>query len=454
MFAEIGQALLATIDLPDALNRALHVLTARLERVFRTSVVLHDEADITVDVRRSDRDRASEPLRSLSAPIILDGRAVGTLRADVAATSESDGVHLFSVLQTAGLLIAQAVGAHRLFREAHEEVTQENARLRQELTERYDFPNLIGESGPMRQLYARVVDAATARSAVLLRGETGTGKNLIAHVIHYHSTRAQGPFVTLNALGLPAHLIDAELLGHEPGVLAGGVKMHGGRLESASGGTLYVDDVAALGLSAQERLLCVIEGRGIDRLGGVEPRLADVRVLAATSRDLERAVKSGEFRQDLYSRLGERVIFVPALRQRKSDVLLLAEHFLEGFAETNGRRVRRIAAPAVDLLVAYDWPGNVRELRSAIERAVALCDGDVFHAHHLPATLQPPDPHGDGDAASFRASMESFEKDALITALKRSRGNRARAARLLSTTERIFNYRVRKYRIDWRRFKR
>jgi Nif-specific regulatory protein len=176
-------------------------------------------------------------------------------------------------------------------------------------------------------------------------------------------------------------------------------------------------------------------------------------LIAATNKDLERAIAAGEFREDLYYRLNVFAIFVPPLRERKPDVLLLADHFLEKFSKEHNKNVKRIATPTIDMLSSYHWPGNVRELANVIERAVVVCDTQVIHAHHLPPTLQTAEASGTGQTTTLRDSLEAFEKDALLDALKSARGNRAKAARLLSTTERIFNYRVRKYGIDWRRFK-
>jgi len=202
----------------------------------------------------------------------------------------------------------------------------------------------------------------------------------------------------------------------------------------------------------QVKLLRVLQQREFERLGGTQTIPLNVRVLAATNRNLEKAIASGEFREDFYYRLNVFSIFVPPLRDRKADILLLADHFLERFAREHGKNVRRISTPAIDMLASYHWPGNVRELSNAIERAVVLCDGGVVHAHHLPPTLQTAESSGTAANQSLQEIVEAVEKDALQDALKQSRGNRALAARLLRTTRRIFNYKVRNYGIDWRRF--
>jgi Nif-specific regulatory protein len=226
-----------------------------------------------------------------------------------------------------------------------------------------------------------------------------------------------------------------------------------GRFLAADGGTIFLDEINSASPAMQVKLLRVLQEREFERLGGVETIRTNIRLIAATNKDLEKAIAAGEFREDLYYRLNVFAIFVPPLRERKPDVLLLADHFLEKFSKEHAKNVKRIATPAIDMLSSYHWPGNVRELANVIERAVVVCDSQVIHAHHLPPTLQTAEASGTGQTATLRDSLEAFEKDALQDALKSARGNRAKAARLLATTERIFNYRVRKYGIDWRRFK-
>ena len=226
-----------------------------------------------------------------------------------------------------------------------------------------------------------------------------------------------------------------------------------GRLELANGGTLFLDEVGELPAAVQVKLLRVLQEREFERLGGTHTIPFDVRVLAATNRNLDKAVATGGFREDLYYRLNVFPIFVPPLRERKADVLLLADHFLEKFAREQSKTIARISTPAIDMLMSYHWPGNVRELSNAIERAVVICEGGVLHSHHLPPTLQTAESSGTASNLSLKEMVEAVEKDALQDALKSARGNRARAVRLLQTTERILNYKVRKYTIDYRRFR-
>jgi Nif-specific regulatory protein len=329
----------------------------------------------------------------------------------------------------------------------------ENTRLRLELKERYGFGNLVGTSGPMRQVHEQVAQVARASTTVLLRGESGTGKELLAHAIHYNSPRARRPFVKVSCAALPHDLIESELFGYEKGAFTGAEGTKKGRFEIADGGTLFLDEIGELSLATQVKLLRVLQAREFERVGGTETRKVNIRVVAATNKDLEKAIAGRQFREDLYHRLNVFTIFVPPLRERKSDILLLADHFLEKFTREHRKQVRRISTPAIDMLASYHWPGNVRELANVIERAVVVCDANVVHAHHLPPTLQTAEASGTAPTRTLRETLEAVERDALQDALKSARGNRARAARLLGATERVFNYRVRKYRIDWRRFR-
>ncbi|HEY6362576.1 MAG TPA: sigma 54-interacting transcriptional regulator [Vicinamibacterales bacterium] len=330
---------------------------------------------------------------------------------------------------------------------------EENAHLRFELKERYGFSNLVGTSGPMRQIHEQVGQVARANTTVLLRGESGTGKELLAHAIHYNSARAKRPFVKVSCAALPQDLIESELFGYEKGAFTGANGARKGRFEAANGGTLFLDEIGELSPMTQVKLLRVLQEREFERVGGTDSIKVDIRLVAATNKDLEKAVAGGDFRDDLYHRINVFTIFVPPLRDRRSDILLLADHFLEKFAREHGKQVRRISTPAIDMLASYHWPGNVRELANVIERAVVVCDASVIHGHHLPPTLQTAEASGTMQTLTLQETLEAVERDALQDALKSARGSRAKAARLLGATERVFNYRVRKYGIDWRRFK-
>jgi Nif-specific regulatory protein len=243
------------------------------------------------------------------------------------------------------------------------------------------------------------------------------------------------------------------LFGYEKGAFTGAHAPKKGRFELAEGGTLFLDEIGELNLATQVKLLRVLQEREFERLGGTQTIPSNVRLVTATNKDLEKAIAAGDFREDLYYRLNVFAIFVPPLRERKPDILQLANHFLEKFSLQHGKNVKRIATPAIDMLMCYHWPGNVRELENAIERSLVVCNTQVLHAHHLPPTLQTAEESGTAIDVSLEKATEAFEKDVLQDALKSARGNRAKAARLLSTTGRVFNYKVKKYGIDWRRFR-
>jgi Nif-specific regulatory protein len=302
-------------------------------------------------------------------------------------------------------------------------------------------------------VYEAVAQVARTNTTVLIRGESGTGKELIAQAIHYNSLRAKKPFIKVSCAALPETLIESELFGYEKGAFTGAQDRRKGRFELAQGGTLFLDEIGDVHLPTQVKLLRVLQEREFERLGGTEVVKVNVRLVAATNKDMEQAIEQGTFREDLFYRLNVFAIFIPPLRERKPDVLLLADHFLQRFASEHGKDIRRISTPAIDMLTAYHWPGNVRELQNVIERAVLVCDGQVVHAHHLPPTLQTAEASGTVMNVSLSEAVDAYERDLIQDALKSTRGNRAKAARLMRTTDRIFNYKVRTLGIDWKRFK-
>jgi len=332
-------------------------------------------------------------------------------------------------------------------------LVEENIHLREELKQRYDFSNIIGNSNPMREVYERIIQVARVNTTVLVRGESGTGKELIAHAIHYNSLRANKPFIRVSCAALPETLIESELFGYEKGAFTGAETRKKGRFELAQGGTLFLDEIGDLPPAIQVKLLRVLQEREFERLGGTETVQVDVRLIAATNSTLEEAIANGSLREDLYYRLNVFTVFVPPLRERKSDILLLADHFLDKYSNQQGKRIKRISTPAIDMLSGYHWPGNVRELENAIERAVLVCDSGVIHSYHLPPTLQTAEASDTMINVHLSDAIAAYEKDLIQDALKSALGNRAKASRLLGTTERIIGYKIKKYGIDSERFK-
>jgi Nif-specific regulatory protein len=394
-----------------------------------------------------------QELSFVCVPIVLNRRPVGALSIDLRFKADRDFERSMKFLGVVASMIAQALKIHRLIDEDKRRLVDENTHLKQELRERYDFSNLVGSSGPMRQIYEQVAQVAGTNTTVLVRGESGTGKELIAHAIHYNSPRAAKPFVKVSCAALPDSLIESELFGYEKGAFTGAEARKKGRFELAEGGTLFLDEIGDINLATQVKLLRVLQQREFDRVGGTETVKANVRLLAATNKDLERAIAAGTLREDLYYRLNVFTIFVPPLRERKADMLLLVDHFLEKFAREHRRTIKRISTPAIDMLTSYHWPGNVRELENTLERSVLMCDGEVIHGHHLPPSLQTAEASGTMTRVALKDAVSGYEKDLIQDALKTTRGNCAKAARLLDTTERIINYKVRQYHIDAKRFR-
>ena len=394
-----------------------------------------------------------QELSFICVPIVLNRKSIGALGIDLRFKKDRDYDRSVKFLKVVASMIAQAVKVQRLVEGERQRLMDENIHLRQELKERYDFSNIIGNSGPMRQVYEQVAQVAPTSTTVLIRGESGTGKELIAHAIHYNSPRAKKSFIKVSCAALPDTLIESELFGYEKGAFTGAQTRKKGRFEMAEGGTLFLDEIGDLNLSTQVKLLRVLQEREFERLGGTETIKVNVRLIAATNKDLEKGISDGAFREDLYYRLNVFTIFVPPLRERKPDVLLLADHFLEKYALEHAKHIKRISTPAIDMLASYHWPGNVRELENCIERAVLVCDGQVVHGHHLSPSLQTAAASGTVSRQSLAGAVEEYEKDLIQDALKTTRGNRARAAKLLDTTERILSYKVGKYGIECRRFR-
>jgi Nif-specific regulatory protein len=395
----------------------------------------------------------SEELSFVCVPIKSDNRTVGALGVTLPYNKDRNYDQEGKFFGIVGAMIGQAVRVHKLVEAERKRLLDENTKLRQELRERYDIRNVVGSSRAMQQVYEQVAQVASASTTVLIRGESGTGKELVAHSLHYGSPRAKKPFVKVSCGALPESLIESELFGYEPGAFTDARALKKGRFELANGGTLFLDEVGELSASTQIKLLRVLQEREFERLGGVQPIKVNVRVVAATNKDLESAVKEGTFREDLYYRLNVYAIFMPPLRERRPDIPLLADHFIEKYAQAHGKDVRRIATSAIDMLMSYHWPGNVRELENSIERAVLVCESGVIHAHHLPPSLQTAEVSGTLPRQSLKEALDGHEKDLILDALKSARGNRAKAARLLDTTERIIGYAVRKYGLEPTRFR-
>lgn len=350
-------------------------------------------------------------------------------------------------------LIAQAVKLRQHSREQVEYLRLENERLQEQLQKHFRPDNLIGNSRAMQTVYHSIEQVADSKTTVLIRGESGVGKELVAHAIHSRSGRAAKPFVKINCAALPESIVESELFGHERGAFTGAINMRKGRFELAHGGTIFLDEIGELPLPVQAKLLRVLQEREFERVGGTQTLRCDVRVIAATNRSLEEFMEQNKFRLDLYYRLNVFPIYVPPLRERKTDVLQLADFFVEKYRQANNKKVERISTPAIDLLMSYHWPGNVRELENCIERAVLLCTDGVIHGYHLPTTLQTAQATATVSESTLQAALDGMEREMIIESLKNTQGNMAESARALGLTERIMGLRVKKHEIDARSFR-
>jgi Nif-specific regulatory protein len=411
------------------------------------------EEPLFLDKTGARRSHETGDLSFLCVPIKMGRETVGALSADRLASAAPALHEDARSLSIVASLIAQAVRLRQSAQEERERLMEENLRLQDELKDKFRPSNIIGNSKAMQEVYHLISQVSTSDTTVLLRGESGTGKELVAHAIHYASSRAAKPIIKVNCAALPEGVIESELFGHEKGAFTGALASRKGRFELAQGGTLFLDEIGDLSPAMQIKLLRVLQEREFERVGGTTTIKTDVRLIAATNRDLEMLIQREHFRQDLYYRLNVFPVHIPPLRERRTDILLLADYFAERYSLKNHKNVRRISTPAIDMLMAYHWPGNVRELENCIERAVVLSDDDVIHGHHLPPTLQTAEASGTVPRGTLRATLDRIERELLVEALKSSRGNMAMAAASLGITERIMGLRVRKYNVASRRFR-
>jgi len=429
-------------------------VTGRVIKSGRPMAIPHLDAEPLFLDRTGARSGIDKSKISFICVPIKDGqRVIGALSVDRIFEDSpplDEEVRLLSVIST---VIAQKVALLDRINRETDRLKEENLRLRRELNKKYSFTNIIGNSRKMEEVFHLITQVAKSNANVLLLGESGTGKELVANAIHYNSLRATKPFIKVNCAALPENLVEAELFGHEKGAFTGASMQKMGKFELANGGTIFLDEVGALALESQGKLLRVLQERELERLGGTKTIKVNIRLIAATNKDLAKAVEAGTFREDLFYRLNVYPIYLPSLWEREADVLLLADYFLEKYAKEYGKDIKRISTPAIEALTQYHWPGNVRELENCMERAVLLCDDQVIHSYHLPPTLQTARDTGTEQIQSFEEAVGRFERELLIDALKSSRGNMRQAAKALRTTDRIFGYKVRKYHITPRQYR-
>ena len=379
-----------------------------------------------------------EKIHSSSAPVsVVVMTAFGAVESAVSAMRKGAADYLVKPINFDELLIVLGRTLEREF------LRRETAELRQRIDDRFDRKNIIGNSAEMNEVFEVVEQVAGSRASVLLEGESGTGKELVAEAIHQRSPRRHKPFIKLHCAALAESLLESELFGHERGAFTGAVARKDGRFHIADGGTLFLDEIGEISPAVQVKLLRFLQEHEFERVGGNETIRVDVRVVAATNRDLKAEVDCGKFREDLYYRLNVINLKLPPLRDRRDDVLPLAEHFLEIYSKANDKSIVRMTSDCAEKLRAYDWPGNVRELENAMERAVVMCRGAELESSHLPGSVVP---HVKaGVPAIPGTTIDEIERYAILETLESTGGSTSQAAAILGMSVRKIQYKIRSY---------
>ncbi len=411
------------------------------------------KSNLFLNKTRSQLNKEGRELSFICIPVVAENKTTGALSVvrpfNPHITYEED-IHLLSIV---GSLIAKTVKARQEKAEEVEILKQKNLELETEVKANNFTTNIIGNSSKMRDVFSLIEMVARTNSTVLVRGESGIGKELVADALHTASSRKSKSLVKVNCSALPDSLIESELFGHEKGAFTGADQLRKGRFEMANGGTIFLDEIGDLPLSTQVKLLRVIQEREFERLGGSETIKVDVRIVCATNCNLEKLIEEGKFREDLFYRINVFPIYVPSLRERRNDIPLLVDHFIQKFNKKNRASVKRITTSAIDMLMIYSWPGNVRELENVIERACILARDNVIHSYNLPPTLQTADSTATGSQEGMTGVLERLEKQLIIEGLTTTKGNITKASDLLKVTERMLGTRIKKYKIDAWRYK-
>ncbi|AEI37865.1 MAG: sigma-54-dependent Fis family transcriptional regulator [Zymomonas mobilis subsp. pomaceae] len=391
-----------------------------------------------------------------SVPIMRGQKVLGTIGAERVYMNPQllrQDVQLLAMIAS---MLAPAAELYLVENIEKVRLENENSRLKNTLKKRFKPSNIIGSSKPMQDIYQLIHKVAATKATVLILGESGVGKELVATAIHYNSPSADGPFIKANCAAFPESLAESELFGHEKGAFTGAVATHKGFFEQADGGTIFLDEVGELSLSVQTKLLRVLQERTFQRVGGSKPINIDVRIIAATNRNLAEMVEEGTFREDLYYRLNVFPMMIPPLRDRGSDVITLADYFVKFFAQENNKDIKRISTPALNMLMSYKWPGNVRELENVIERAVILADDDAIHSYDLPPSLQTEKETKAADTPSgitLESRIQAIETKMIVEALKNNNGHMGEAAKELGLTRRMLSVRMERYGISYKSFR-
>ncbi|HVZ80523.1 MAG TPA: nif-specific transcriptional activator NifA [bacterium] len=409
---------------------------------------------------RSRGDVKRQNISFICVPIKLKGETLGVLSVDRlfkdADISFEEDVRLLSVV---GSLIGQNLKLHEMIEKEKEDLLEENRELHSELKGKYKLDNIVGSSKSMVEVYKAVQRVAPTRTTVIIRGESGTGKELIARAVHYNSPRASKPFIKVSCAALPETLLESELFGHEKGSYTGASELVKGRFELADGGTLFLDEIGDISQATQVKLLRVLQEKKFERVGGTKTLSVDVRIIAATNRNLEKAIAEGKFREDLYYRLNVVPVFLPSLRDRREDVPLLLNHFIDKYNSENGARFK--ATPEVVAhLMNYPWPGNVRELENMVERMCVMAKGQSITLEDIPVPLEvsshlPPSSMEGGPSlrpapGGGFTTLTEVEKMKVMEAMEKCGGVQAKACKLLGITPRQLGYKLKKYKIGYK----
>jgi Nif-specific regulatory protein len=495
---QISQIITESEDLASSLAVMLKVMRERL-KIVRAMVTLYDRASETIFLHESFGLTEEQKARGIYAPgegitgkVVEAGKPFvvprlrdhpGSVSDTMSPDAASKNTSFFCVPITHGKKVLGTISAERFYmnrrllkqdvellatiasmiapaaelylQENIDKVRleNENRRLSNALKERFKPSNIIGNSKPMKEVYELIHKVAGTKATVLILGESGVGKELVANAIHYNGLSAEGPFIKFNCAALPESIVESELFGHEKGSFTGAAAMRKGRFEMADGGTIFLDEVGELSLPMQAKLLRVLQEKTFERVGGSRPIKVDLRIVAATNRNLIDMTEKGTFREDLYYRLNVFPITIPPLRDRGSDIISLADYFVTQFAAETGKDVKRISTPALNMLMAYHWPGNVRELENVIERSVILAEDGAIHGYNLPPSLQTPEETGTAFGCTLQAKLEAVEYEMIVEALKNHQGNMTEAATELGLTRRILGLRMEKHGLNYKAFR-
>lgn len=394
------------------------------------------------------KEQQFEDVSFICVPIQIGNEVVGTLSVDIPDIDTALLPEKERVLQIISSMIANDVNAQRNALTEKKALQAENLSLRDALGEDFRPETIIGTSKAMRDVYMKIYQVSKADTTVLIRGESGTGKELVASAIHFGSQRKDKKLVKVNCAALSENLLESELFGHEKGAFTGALFSRIGRIEEAQGGTLFLDEIGELSQTVQVKLLRFFQEREFERVGSNKTITSDVRIIVATNRDLEQAVTDGHIRTDFYYRINVFSIYLPPLRERKEDILPVANYFVEKYASKLNKEVRRISTPAISAMMSYHWPGNIRELENCMEHAVLVCKEGVIHGYDLPPTLQIPSTSEITGGGKLKERVENLERDLIIDSLKLTNGHINSAASELGITSRMLRYKIENLHID------